>query len=151
MPRSAPKGCRYAGCSTLVVRGSLCDEHKPLVETSDDRRPGSSYRGYDRNWRRLRLWYLRRNPICQWPGCNKPASQVDHVVPISHGGSRTDPANLQSLCHSHHSLKTTLFDGGFGNKPRPFGKDAKAANCATPERVGILDPIDGTRGRKDGP
>lgn len=36
-----------------------------------------------------------------------PATQVDHITPISAGGARRDPANLQSLCHPCHSGKTT--------------------------------------------
>jgi 5-methylcytosine-specific restriction endonuclease McrA len=34
------------------------------------------------------------------------ASDVDHIVPREEGGA-DDLANLQSLCHSHHSAKTS--------------------------------------------
>lgn len=130
MPRSAPKPCRYAGCRGLTQRGVLCDEHRAVIETTDDRRPGPSRRGYDRHWRRLRLWYLHRHPICEWPGCRLPASQVDHIVPLSRGGAKSDPSNLQALCHSHHSRKTTTSDGGFGRTPWKL-KAAKDANMAS--------------------
>lgn len=82
-----------------------------------------------------------------------PASQVDHIVPLSKGGAKSDPANLQAFCHSHHSIKTIRHDGGFGRRGTQAtvksAKDAKTASCATPERVGILDPHEGTLGRKD--
>lgn len=38
----------------------------------------------------------------------RPATDVDHKVPVSAGGAPFDPDNLQSLCHSHHSQKTAL-------------------------------------------
>jgi 5-methylcytosine-specific restriction endonuclease McrA len=34
---------------------------------------------------------------CQWPGCNNPATTVDHVIPLSAGGSN-DPHNLRASC-----------------------------------------------------
>lgn len=145
MPHSAPRGCRFPGCGALVGRGELCHEHKGLVETADDRRPGASRRGYDRHWRGLRVWFLHRHPLCQWPGCRMPASNVDHIVPLSKGGAKSDPDNLQSLCHKHHSIKSCRFDGGFGRKPiRPnacgrAAKTAKNANRANYPLLGSLD------------
>jgi 5-methylcytosine-specific restriction protein A len=65
-------------------------------------------------WRRLRVWWLARNPLCCDPfGIHDhqhnaaPASEVDHIVP-----RRTAPelalelTNLQSMCKSCHSRKT---------------------------------------------
>jgi hypothetical protein len=34
------------------------------------------------------------------------AVEVDHIERVSVGGAVFDPANLQSLCHRHHSVKT---------------------------------------------
>lgn len=155
MPRSAFKPCRFAGCGALTAHGTLCDLHKPMVETCDDRRAGSSRRGYDRHWRNLRAWYIRRHPVCEWSGCREPASQVDHIVPLSRGGAKSDLANLQSLCRRHHSIKTTMFDGGFGRRRVPMSvknvKVANNANSATPDHVGTLDSFEGTHGGKDSP
>ena len=34
------------------------------------------------------------------------ASEVDHIERVSVGGAVFDPANLQSLCQQHHSVKS---------------------------------------------
>lgn len=80
-----------------------------------------SERFYDlRVWRRLRRLKLQMNPLCEW--CERsrrpvPATDVDHVVPISKGGEPLDLANLQSLCHECHSRKTSR---DTGNSDRPM-------------------------------
>lgn len=55
----------------------------------------------------LRADKLTTNPICEWPSCRRPATDVDHIIPLAEGGSRYDWHNLQSLCHPHHVNKTT--------------------------------------------
>lgn len=64
--------------------------------------------------------YLAEHPTCEWEeGCGAEARHVDHkdgqgpLAPRGH-----DWSNLQALCHSHHSTKTALYDGGFGNRPK---------------------------------
>lgn len=71
-----------------------------------DTRPTAAARGYDAAWAKLRNWYARQHPICQWPGCTQPMGIVDHIIPITDGGPRLDASNLQSLCRSHHGVKT---------------------------------------------
>jgi 5-methylcytosine-specific restriction protein A len=88
------------------------------------RRPSSSERGYDANWRRLRLLKLRASPMCEAEGCTAVAQHVDHVVALEHGGTNED-GNLRSLCHSCHSRRTVRDQQGgrVGGKrvPRPGG------------------------------
>src|SRR4051812_2623427 len=43
----------------------------------------------------------RDRHVCQVPGCSRPAVHAHHIVPRSQGGT-DDPANLVSLCASHH-------------------------------------------------
>ena len=64
-------------------------------------------RWYDRReWRdRIQPRQLAREPMCQWPQCERPADTVDHITPISQGGAKRDPGNLQSLCFDHHQIK----------------------------------------------
>ena len=69
-------------------------------------------------WRYARLEKLSASPVCEW--CGSVADQVDHVKPVSAGGAPFDQGNLQSLCQSCHSRKTTAEDRGFGNKRGKF-------------------------------
>lgn len=65
-----------------------------------------------RDWRRLRLWYLSRHPLCEDcedRGRIRPATEVHHIVPIDScpdvGGKRKlayDPRNLRALCKDCH-------------------------------------------------
>jgi 5-methylcytosine-specific restriction endonuclease McrA len=57
-------------------------------------------------WKIARAEQLREAPNCQAPGCDQPATHVDHRSPIAEGGAELDPANLQSLCKQHHGPKT---------------------------------------------
>ncbi|OIN81651.1 HNH endonuclease [Mycobacterium malmoense] len=52
----------------------------------------------------LRADKLTTNPICEWPSCRRPATDVDHIIPLAEGGSRYDWHNLQSLRVSHESV-----------------------------------------------
>ena len=71
-------------------------------------------------WKALRLAHLSASPWCVY--CleldyRKPAEHVDHIVTIRRDPSkRLDPANLQSLCVSCHSVKTATEDKGKGRR-----------------------------------
>lgn len=57
-------------------------------------------------WRKLRAYILAESPMCErcmHRGVLTPATDVDHV---SGDPSDNSMANLQSLCHSCHSIKT---------------------------------------------
>lgn len=88
--------------------------HKPPRLPLPDGRPSASQRGYDANWRKLRLIVLRARPVCQM--CQREsAAHVDHIVSLERGGTNEE-SNLQTLCHSCHSKKTVQCDGGFGRR-----------------------------------
>jgi 5-methylcytosine-specific restriction endonuclease McrA len=59
---------------------------------------------WTRRWhlsRRVRQAVLERDGYrCQIgaPGCLERATQVDHIVPRSHGGAMWDPDNLRAAC-----------------------------------------------------
>jgi len=60
-------------------------------------------------WRRLRKWYIIRNPLCvecKKKGILKQANVVDHIKPISQGGEKLNVNNLQGLCTSCHNRKS---------------------------------------------
>ena len=45
-------------------------------------------------------------PVCQAQGYTVAGAEVDHIVPLSQGGSLMDRANLQHLCVLCHEAKT---------------------------------------------
>jgi len=72
-----------------------------------DRRATAPERGYDTAWGKLRAWWINRNPMCAWPGCQQPGAIVDHIEPVRVAPARRlDLDNLQTLCRSHHGVKT---------------------------------------------
>jgi 5-methylcytosine-specific restriction enzyme A len=66
--------------------------------------------GYDSAWQRIRAAVLRHYPYCV--ECGAKATDVDHVLPKTQGGS-DDSTNLQPLCHACHSRKTARETGGW--------------------------------------
>lgn len=106
MAQAAPRPCRQPGCSSYQVDGGYCEQHQRTDYAHyDDRRGTAAQRGYDARWRRVRNRKLNRNPMCEH--CErKPATDVDHIVPIRNGGARLRMSNLQSLCRPCHATKT---------------------------------------------
>lgn len=95
--------CNWPGCSAITDR-RYCPEHYRQFRREQDRfRPSAARRGYDRHWQAIRAAYLAAHPLCQ--RCGRPATEVDHIVPLARGGTH-DPANLSALCKSCHSAKT---------------------------------------------
>jgi 5-methylcytosine-specific restriction enzyme A len=79
-------------------------------------------RGYGREWEKLRAIVLERDCyLCQCRYCRADgrvtvATEVDHIVPKSKGGT-DDPENLQAIAHDCHVRKTTE-EAGATPKPR---------------------------------
>ena len=62
-----------------------------------------------KRWRALRNYYIQANPLCEQckrDGHVTAAQCVDHLTPISMGGSMVDIKNLQSLCNTCHNKKS---------------------------------------------
>ena len=56
---------------------------------------------YDSRWRAVRPLVLTRDNFeCQLngEGCEKHATEVDHIVPLQAGGARLDLENLRAIC-----------------------------------------------------
>jgi 5-methylcytosine-specific restriction protein A len=105
MPDRPWRPCAQPGCPELVKAGYCpgCQARRP-GKLYDDARGNSNARGYGRRWRKFRLGYLSRHPICQATmGCDQPASEPHHIVRVECGGAMYDERNLQALCKSHHS------------------------------------------------
>ncbi len=91
--------------------------HKPHGNKRiPDNRPSSCVRGYDGNWRKVRLMVLAREPICQ--DCERaPATEVDHVIALTKGGTN-EMNNFRCYCKPCHSRKTCRVDNGLGRRGR---------------------------------
>ena len=122
MPFAPPTPCSEPGCPALT-HDRFCPGHKRQRQQRYDKARGSSSaRGYGRRWRKLRLFILRRDPICKCSiegcpvcggaGCTRASTDADHR--ISRPAGSDNPSNLQGLCHDCHSVKTAREDGAFG-------------------------------------
>jgi 5-methylcytosine-specific restriction protein A len=105
MPVAPPRLCP---CGNIVPSAERCAcqvaSDRARKARHDRRRPSSGERGYNGEWRKARAAYLIANPHCVHPGCNTPASHVDHIV--AHKGDDAlfwNRANWQALCAHHHN------------------------------------------------
>lgn len=111
MPRRAASACPRPGCPGLVRDGvcSGCGPRRKLTDADHDARRGNSAeRGYGHRWRKLRLMFLRANPLCaqcQADGRVAAATDVHHIQAKRDGGADAWD-NLEALCHSCHSRVT---------------------------------------------
>ena len=126
MARKAWKECSHPGCHELT-KDRFCEKHQKEYDEAtkvrhqayDKKRGSSTARGYNYRWKKRRIVFLRKNPLCVEclaNGIVKEAKHVDHIIP--HKGDMKlfwDESNWQSLCAECHSRKTATEDGGFGN------------------------------------
>lgn len=110
MPMRPQRPCRAPGCRELHRNANgYCDEHAHLAKvwTKPTGQPG---RG-GRPWRRLREQILARDGyLCQCEDCQRRplplvAHEVDHIKPISQGGT-DDPSNLRAINRGCHKAKS---------------------------------------------
>lgn len=106
MPR-APKHCGKPGCTNRVAGATYCPTHAPVAWAGPHQRGGST-----RASRAARSAVLARDRTCACPGCDFcetgckfTATQDDHIVPRSQGGS-DDLSNRRGLCGPCHQVKT---------------------------------------------
>jgi len=117
MPDRAFKACKVPGCIGLT-HAQWCEEHakdKAVTGQRDRWRGTAASRGYDSQWKRIRIQALKRDcylcQICLCAGRVTSANTVDHIIPIVIDPSRRlDLTNLQTLCdaapHNCHAVKT---------------------------------------------
>ncbi|NQX68474.1 HNH endonuclease [Paenibacillus alba] len=111
------KFCRKSGCRELT-EAKYCTEHIGQDLVKERERGSAAQRGYDSAWRKARLHFLKKHPLCVHcdnEGSIGAATVVDHIKP--HKGDKGlfwERANWQPLCKRHHDIKTATEDGGFG-------------------------------------
>lgn len=98
--------------------------------------PWGSGRG-GRPWRRKRDAVMLRDKFlcqpCKRRGFSRQAHEVDHIVPVSRGGS-DDDSNLEAICHECHVDKTA------GENPNTFQRKPKEARKQRLPRLRMLKP-----------
>lgn len=103
------KFCRKQGCQRFADEG-FCEEHRSEVNARDQYRGTSYQRGYTNKWRKARLSYLKKNPLCHdctTIGRIVAANEVHHIT--AHRGNMKlfwDSNNWMGLCKSCHSTRT---------------------------------------------
>ena len=99
--------CKKPGCPAYAVPGKgYCQKHQAQHNKYIDNRDNSNERGYDRQWQKLRAWYIKRHPLCEkclTHNILTPVEEVHHIQPVDEAPERRlDPDNLMSLCRSCH-------------------------------------------------
>ena len=106
MPMKPAQVCTVPGCRGTAKKFGRCEIHSRVHER--EVHP-------NRTFYNSRLWQaVRENKLSDYPICEEcerderisPASEVDHITPLSSGGAQLDRSNLQSLCKPCHSAKT---------------------------------------------
>lgn len=99
MPTRPPSRCTDPQCQALATRRGRCDDHQPTPwagRADKAERYGIS----SGRWRSLKARVSRRDHGCCYRcGDDDQGEHVlDHIVPISEGGSPDDLENLGLLC-----------------------------------------------------
>lgn len=88
--------CGNVDCPEIVIGSNYCTEHQPKAWA------GSTWKA-PKNWRAIRQRVMRRDRnTCQY--CGAPATEVDHVKPVSRGGTH-DLNNLVASCKKCNAEK----------------------------------------------
>ena len=83
--------CNKEGCAEIVLGANYCDEHKMKAWANSTR---ASHK--PPGWQRIRLSVmLRDRRTCVY--CGAPATEIDHVIPVSRGGTHA-LSNLVASC-----------------------------------------------------
>ena len=80
----------------------------PKAKQQDRQHDNSSFY-HSKGWRMTRKFYIKANPLCEQctrEGRTTGGQMVDHIKPVSIGGSRLEQSNLQTLGNSCHNKKS---------------------------------------------
>ncbi len=115
MPKLPPKPCTKPGCTAYATKKGRCDKHQ--IKAWDHNGKTRHERGYDSKWVKTRALILKRdNYMCRCDDCVMdgiylPATEVDHIIPKSRGGT-DDYSNLRAIntkCHKKKSQREALY------------------------------------------
>jgi 5-methylcytosine-specific restriction protein A len=100
MPR-AKQICSTSECLEIAVSDGKCDDHKRKPWSNTSRRNIS----LPSDWKTRRARVLRRDRRTCYLCGERNAHEVDHVTPVSRGGSH-EYDNLKAICSACHSIKS---------------------------------------------
>ena len=84
----------------------MCSVHA-AEQRKLNRSPNDSFYA-SKAWRMSRKKQLADHPLCEYEehgqACGRIADSVHHIVELADGGAPRNPANLMSVCRSHHSV-----------------------------------------------
>lgn len=105
MPSAPARHCPHGHPPFIGARCPACRAtHQAKVDAA---RPPAHRRGYDSAWRACRRLFLAAHPDCCAPDCDRPATDVDHVLSVrDRPDLRLSWSNLRPFCHAHHSQRT---------------------------------------------
>lgn len=98
--------CLADRCPRPAVRIGRCAIHARERDAATHRNKHLYNSAKWRNTRRLQLHLHPMCAHCDSEGRDTLATEVDHIIPVEQGGPMWDRHNHQSLCKSHHSMKT---------------------------------------------
>jgi 5-methylcytosine-specific restriction protein A len=109
MTARAPKLCSEPTCGELVPAGQrYCGTHERSRWPTGKNIPKS--RSADAKWKRTRKFVLSRDGhrcrIAFVGICIGLASEADHIIPVTRGGT-DHPSNLQAACRPCHLAKSS--------------------------------------------
>lgn len=116
MPSMPKTQCSQYHCHQPAQAGSsLCEQHAPAKATKEQRRlSNAEYK--KAAWQRIRAAQLSKEPLCaacMHEGKVAAAEHVDHLFAWNQINAAAFKLNVfQSLCHTHHSIKTALEQKG---------------------------------------
>jgi len=93
------------------------------------KRPSAARHGYGETWRRYRRWFLTLQPVCAH--CGRAANEVDHITPLSEGGTHLDPGNSQPGRAFSFACSTGAFEAPWG-RGYPISEPCKRRTGAGP-------------------
>ena len=78
---------------------------------------------HSKQWRMTRNHYIKKNPLCEECMRNDMVTGgncVDHIKPMSVGGSKIDESNLQTLCNGCHAKKSAQESTEYRQGIKPY-------------------------------
>lgn len=108
MPVRAKRVCRGRGCGNVTdSKDGYCAQCTAAGrnDSAESRRNKQTDPFYlSPQWRKFSRWWRSLHPLCSV--CGREGQMVDHKTPISRGGAKLDPDNVQTMCWRCHNRKT---------------------------------------------